>query len=223
LTENDINILAGSGASIVHNPSANLRLRSGIAPIHELIANGVDVAIGSDNGSMNDDEDFFQDMRLALRIHRVPGLQNPVVSSKEILGMVLNSGARVCGFENQIGTLEPGKSADLILINLEKVFGPYMELNMGVDVIDALVYRGKALEVDTVIINGEVVMRDRKFTKIEKDTVFTKVIESASRPKSPEQVQLAQLVADLRPFAEDVWKSLDTMADQAYYAYNSKS
>jgi len=221
-TEKDIDILAGSGTSVAHNPSSNLRLRDGIAPIAEMITKGVNVAIGTDNESMNDDEDIFQDMRLALRIHCVPGIGDPFVSSSDILNMVTNNGARVCGFEGEIGILEAGKFADIVLVNLTDVLGPHFELDAGAGVLDALMCRGKSTDVATVIIKGKVVMKDRKLTEIDKGKVLREVAASASRPKSSQQSALAQLMADIRPFAEKVWNELNATADSPYYVYNSK-
>jgi len=95
LSEKDLDILASSGTSVIHNPSANLRLRSGIAPLGGMLARGINVGIGTDNGSLNDDDDIFQDMRLALQIHRVPGLHEWCPSAADILKMATINGAKM--------------------------------------------------------------------------------------------------------------------------------
>ena len=221
-TEKDIDILAGSGTSVAHNPSSNLRLRDGIAPIVEMITKGVNVGIGTDDASMNDDEDMFQDMRLALRIHRFPGMDERCPSAADILKLGTINGAHICGLEKEIGVLEPGRSADIVLVKLADILSPHLELSAGISIIDALVYRAKSTDVATVIIKGKVVMKDRKLMEIDKERVLRELAASASCPKSSLQNSLGHLMADLRPFAEKVWNELNATAESPYYAFNSK-
>lgn len=108
VTEQDIEILAETGASISHNPSSNLRLRSGIAPLNQLLAGGVTMGLGMDGTTLNDDEDMFTEMRLAARLQRSPQIGQPAPSFKEIFQMATAGGAKLLRKEESLGKLAPG-------------------------------------------------------------------------------------------------------------------
>ena len=116
LTDADIDLVASTGTMVCHNASSNLRLRSGVAPLNPLLARGVGVALGLDEAGINDDRDMLQEMRLVLRLHREPGMDDRVPTSAQVLQMATEYGAQTTGFAGLIGTLEPGKAADLVLM-----------------------------------------------------------------------------------------------------------
>jgi cytosine/adenosine deaminase-related metal-dependent hydrolase len=125
LTEDDIDILADSHAHICHCPSSNLRLCSGIAPLTRLTERGIGVAIGIDEAGINDDRDMLQEMRLALNLHREPGMEHSMPTHQEVFRMATEVGAKTTPFGTQIGTLKPGKAADITLIRWEQIAEPY--------------------------------------------------------------------------------------------------
>lgn len=136
VTEDDVRLIAETDTAICHNCSSNLRLRSGVAALNAFCACGVRVALGIDEAGLNDDRDMLQEMRLVLRLHRVPGLQeSEVPSCSEVFRMATENGAMTTPFGAQIGTLEPGKAADLVLFDWSKITSPY--LSDDVPVIDA--------------------------------------------------------------------------------------
>ena len=173
-------MLAQAGTTVCHNASSNLRLKSGIAPVNAMLARGVNVAVGTDNVAINDDDDMLQEMRLVSKLHRQPGIDAPAVSSHQVLRMATINAAAPTFFHDQIGALEKGRRADIVLLNIDSIQEPY--LDPGIHIVDALLYRGKAQHVDTVIIDGEVVLRAGVFTRISKEDVVKELRDRFARP-----------------------------------------
>src|SRR5499426_3161117 len=109
LTDADIDLVASTGTMVCHNASSNLRLRSGVGPLNHWTARGVRVAIGLDEAGLNDDRDMLQEMRLVLRLHRVPGMDDVVPTCPQVLKMATEDGAATTPYAGRIGTLEPGR------------------------------------------------------------------------------------------------------------------
>lgn len=155
----DIGFVARSGATVVHNPSSNWRLRSGIAPILEMISKGVNLAFGVDGMGFNDDGDILADLHLAWLMHRWPGIDAPRLSARTLLEMATSGGARVLMMEDKLGSIEPGKRADIVLIDGERLFqSPYQSPDLGLE--DILLHRAVGKDVETVIIDGKIALRD---------------------------------------------------------------
>jgi cytosine/adenosine deaminase-related metal-dependent hydrolase len=178
ISAQDIKLLASSGASVTHHPGCNLRVRNGISPVFELLRRGVTVALGMDEKEVGDDKDFLAEMRVAAKLHRLSSheLDSPCLSSKDLLRMATEAGARVLGFDRWIGSLQPGKQADVVLVDLPALSEPYAcEIH---DPRDLLLYRGKAEHVRTVLVAGEVLMEDRKLLRLDRDEVVRRLRES---------------------------------------------
>ena len=170
LTDNDIDLLAGSRTTVCHNASSNLRLKNGIAPVNAMLAKGVNVSVGTDSTAINDDDDMLQEIRLLSKLHRQPSLAAPAVNSHQALRMATLNAAQPTFFHDRIGALEKGRRADMVLLDMSGIEEPYFDPD--INVVDALLYRGKARQVDTVMIDGQVVLRDGRFTKIDKEDVL---------------------------------------------------
>ncbi|MDA1258474.1 MAG: amidohydrolase family protein [Chloroflexi bacterium] len=221
LTDSDIDILAETGTTICHNPSSNLRLNSGVAPVNRLLQRGVTVAIGIDEAGINDDNDILQEMRLVQKIHREPGVGVSSPSSHRVLDMATRNGARVTFFGDETGTLEPGKRADMVLLRLDRISEPYLDPNT--DIVDALVYRGRGSDVDTVIVDGEALLRGGVHTKIDRAAVADQIRESLSGPRKPAEVAGAELNRDLKPYIERWFASQPLPKGPPHYRYNARS
>lgn len=117
LTEGDIELAADTGTHVCHNASSNLRLRSGIAPVNRLEARGVNVGLGMDEAGINDDRDMLQEMRVVLNVHREPGFDDSVPTSAQVLRMATASGAQTTPFGTEVGVLEVGKAADMVIMS----------------------------------------------------------------------------------------------------------
>ncbi len=220
LTDEDIDIMAQTGATVCHNPSSNLRLKNGIAPVNAMLAKGVNVALGTDSTALNDDDDMVQEMRLAAKLHRQPGLDQPGLNSHQALRLATANAARPTSLQDKIGTLEPGRFADLVLLDLDAMTEPYMD--PGIDVVDTLLYRGKASHVDTVMIQGEVVVRNGTFIKMDKAEVLREIKEQFSRPVEGRALEARKLVQGLTPFVQEFYKDWGKAEIAPHYGYNSR-
>ena len=224
LTEEDIELLADSRASVCHNPSSNLRLKNGIAPVNAMLAGGVNVAMGTDSTAINDDDDMLQEMRLASRLHRQPGLDRPALDSHQALRLATANAARPTGFDGRIGALEPGRYADMVLLDWDAMTTPYFEGSgdAAADAVNAVVYRGKSTHVDTVLINGEVVLRDGLFVKASEEQVTSELREQLSRPIEPETLATRQMAARLLPYIHRFYEDWSIPSDGPHYLYNGR-
>ena len=169
LTEPEIELMAETGAAVSHNPSSNLRLRAGIAPLNAMLANGVTVGLGMDGTTINDDEDYFDEMRLAMRLHRTPHFEGPAPEPAQVLQMATTGGARLLRKEDMLGAIAPGRTADLVLVDLDRVTWPWIAPEA--DPRELLLMRAGAGDVDTVLVGGEVVLRDGRPTRFDLDEV----------------------------------------------------
>jgi 5-methylthioadenosine/S-adenosylhomocysteine deaminase len=126
LNEADLDRIAATGTHICHNCSSNFPLRSGVAPLNAFEQRGIDTAIGLDEAGINDDRDMLQEMRMVLRAHRVPGMEDADVPSPgQVLRMATAGGAATTPFGSHIGTIAVGKAADLVLIDWDKLAYPF--------------------------------------------------------------------------------------------------
>ena len=217
LSESDLDILSETGTAICTNPSSNLRLKSGVAPINRLLERGVNVALGIDEAGINDDNDILQEMRMAQKIHREPGVASPHPTSHDIFRLATSNAARVTFFDD-VGTIERGKRADLVLIDMERIEEPY--LHPDTDVVDALIYRGKGLDVDTVMVDGEILLRDKKFLKADKAEVAARLKESLSRQLTDRESRAARLSEDVLPYINRWFSEWELESGEGHYTYN---
>jgi 5-methylthioadenosine/S-adenosylhomocysteine deaminase len=186
MTDEDIDIVADAGACICHNCSSNFRLRSGIAPLNRFEAKGITVGMGLDEAGINDDRDMLQELRLVLRAHRVPGMEDDEVPScPQVLRMATEDGAKTTAFGTEIGKLEPGRGFDAVLMNWTTATYPYQDAD--VPMLDALMQRAKTNAVDAVYIAGDLVYADGKFTRIDRDAVLKEIADVLAKPRTPEE------------------------------------
>ncbi len=197
LTRHDIDLFAQNGVGISHNPTSNLRLKSGQAPLHAMHTAGVYVALGMDEAGFNDDCDILTEMRLAAVLSNDPGVDEPHLTSAQLLHMATQNGARITTFGDRIGALATGKRADVILIDLNRIATPY--LDPSVDIVDALLYRARGVDVDTVIVDGQVLMRNRILTTIDKTDVLNQLADTLRQPRSEAEQEWVDLVQAITP------------------------
>ncbi len=221
VTEEDVARVAATGTMICHNASSNLRLRSGVAPLNRWTASGVRVALGLDEAGINDDRDMWQEMRLVLRLHRVPGMDDEVPTSPQVFQMATEHGALTTGFADTIGTLAPGKAADLVLMNWRQIAYPY--LDQDAPVLDAVLHRGKTSGVETVLVAGEPVVREGTFTRVNKAEVLEELAASLRTPLQPEEERRRQLAREVFPYVKRFYGGwLDEQAREPFYRPSSR-
>jgi 5-methylthioadenosine/S-adenosylhomocysteine deaminase len=171
--ETDRKLLAENGVGCVHNPSSNMMLASGVAPVIEERAAGIAVGLGTDGpAGSNNDLDLMEEMDLAAKLQKITKMDPRALGAKAVVEMATIEGAKAVHLEKEIGSLEPGKKADILLIGLDTPNAVPMY-----DVYSQLAYALKASEVETVIIGGRVLMRDRKLLTIKEEEVLAKARE----------------------------------------------
>jgi cytosine/adenosine deaminase-related metal-dependent hydrolase len=198
LSDDDLEQMADAGAVICHNPSSNLRLSSGVAPVARMLARGVTVALGADSSGINDDYELLQEVRLASALHRAPGHDSPRLTPAQLLQMATASGARACLLGERVGSLEVGKRADVVLLSLDRL-GDRLGASADVPVLDLLVQRGRAEHIDTVLVDGEVVFDGGRCTRIDEAAVATELRRRFAGPLTPAEEERRAIVAALRP------------------------
>jgi 5-methylthioadenosine/S-adenosylhomocysteine deaminase len=161
LNNHEMAILKSSGTHVAHCPSSNSKLGSGIAPVKELLNRGISVSLGADGAACNNRLDMFSEMRLAALLQKT--LHGPdTLTAETVLRMATVEGARALGEQDALGTLEAGKRADVIVVRLNE-----LHVTPRTDLVSTMVYATQSTDVDTVIIDGEVVMRQRKLLTID--------------------------------------------------------
>ncbi len=214
LTQDDLDLMAATGTSISHNPSSNLRLSSGIAPVTEMLKRKVVVGIGTDSAGINDNDDLLQEMGLALRLHRPPGHYNKSISADEILHMATIGGSKVTTFGESIGTLEAGTKADIVLIDWNRITRSYISEDL--PPLEALVSRARKDDVQTVMIDGDVVYDNGLFTNIDRDKIYEEISLELSNPTPTTVFEDRDLANQLDPHIREYYANWKLESDQSY-------
>ena len=221
LNEEDIDLVVQTGTMICHNASSNLRLRSGVAPLNHWAARGVKVAMGLDEAGINDDRDMLQEMRLVLRLHRVPGMDDAVPTCPQVFRMATEDGAATTPYAGHIGTLEPGKAADLVLLSWPRIAYPYLDPDTSV--VDAVVHRAKQSAVALVMVAGEVVLRDGRFARIDKEATLAELAATLGAPLTEEEEARRRLSREVFPVVKNFYHGwLDEHAWMPFYRPSSR-
>lgn len=179
LGPSDIKKMAEHGVKVVHNPESNMKLASGIAPVPELIKQGVTVGLGTDGCASNNNLDLFSEMDTAAKLHKVHAMDPTVVDAVTVLRMATIQGARALGLQDITGSLEIGKKADVIVIDTHK---PH--LTPMYNAVSHLVYAASGNDVTHSVINGKLVMEDRKLLTLDLDEIIARSREKSVLVKS---------------------------------------
>lgn len=171
LDAEDIAVLARSRARVVTCTASNMKLGSGIAPVVEMIAHGIVVGLGTDSCASNNRTDLFAEMALCAKLHKVRHHDPTVLPARRVLQMATGDGAAVLGLTDRIGSLAPGKCADIIIIDLQQ---PHLVPFYNSDL---LVYAASGSDVTTAIINGRLVMQDRRLLTFDVEEAMARVRE----------------------------------------------
>ena len=157
VSDHDIEILARNGVSVAHNPQSNMKLASGIAPVKKMLDAGINVSIGTDGASSNNDLDMWEEMRTASLLQKVSTLDPCAIPAYTALQMATVNGAKAIGRDGELGVIAPGAFADILFINIDK---PHLYPHT--NLISELVYSTHASDVETVMVNGNIVVENRK-------------------------------------------------------------
>lgn len=180
LTKGEVRLLANAGVKVVHCPVSNMKLASGgVAPLPEMFEAGIPVGLGTDGAASNNSLDMFETMKLSALLHKAHRWDPTVLNAQKTLDLATIEGARALGVNDQIGSLEAGKRADLILLDGNT---PNLRpIHNGRTVVSDLVYSASAANVDTTIVDGAILMQNRIVKSLDMNLVCTKAQEMATR------------------------------------------
>ncbi len=175
-TESDRATLAERGVGVVHNPTSNMKISSGISPVPGMLEQGIAVGLGTDGAASNNDLDMWEEIRLAAFLHKVDTMDPKVMPAGRVLHMATAGGARAIGLGDQVGSLTVGRRADLIQVSLADLsFQPMY------DVVSHLAYVADEHDVTTVIVDGRLLMREKKVLSIDEERLRRQVAEISAR------------------------------------------
>jgi 5-methylthioadenosine/S-adenosylhomocysteine deaminase len=166
VNDEDIKVLSNKNVSVAHNPSSNLKLSSGIAPIQKMIDAGINVAIGTDGASSNNNLDMIEEMHIAALIAKVYSNDPTALDAKTVIKMATINGAKALGIDNKVGSIEKGKQADLIMIDTKSPFSqPKREY------LNNLVYSMGRNQVVMTMVAGKILQKDGKIFGLDMSTL----------------------------------------------------
>lgn len=171
-TENDMNIIKEKGVSIAHNPSSNMKLASGIAPVTEYLQKGINVSIGTDGVSSNNNLDMFSEMKLTALLQKVNQLDPRVLPTWDTFNMATKNGAKALGLNT--GIIEEGKLADIIMVD---TLVPHMTPVR--NALSNIIYSSLGTDVDTVICNGKILLENKELKTINEQEIIQEVSQRA--------------------------------------------
>ena len=176
VSDSDIEILKKIKGGISHNPISNCKLSSGICNVVKLRNNGINIGLGTDGIGSTTTMDMFEEMKTAAYLQKVNTMEPTSIKAYDILKMATIEGAKVLGMDKEIGTLEPGKKADMIFIKTDRI-----HLCPDNDVCSNIVYSANGADVDTVMIDGKIIMQGRKMVNLDEREVMKQVKKIAKR------------------------------------------
>ncbi len=176
LASEDIEKLAQTGTHVSHNPSSNSKLASGVCKVPQMLARGVNVALGCDGGPSNNDYDLIREMKLAAIVHKAVSLDPLTVPAETVLEMATINGAKALGLAHEIGSLEAGKKADLVVIDLDR-----LHTTPSPNVVSSLVYAATGADVDTVVVDGKIVVRQGQLLTMNEEEIKQQARQHATQ------------------------------------------
>lgn len=177
LNDSEMEAIRSSGTKVVHCPSSNLKLASGVARIPELMDMGINVGIAADGAPCNNNLDIFTEMKLSSLIQKLR-LGPKAMDCKKVLYMATMGGAKVMGKANEIGSIEEGKKADIIIMNLNKI---HNAPTVNVEVESQIVFSAKSEDVETTIVDGKILMENKKLATMNEQEIIKKSNDSIER------------------------------------------
>ena len=219
MDRDDLDLLAHHHCSICHNASSGLRLGSGIAPVNELRRRGIAVALGIDQSGISDDRDLTQEMRLVWALHRETGLWNDRPSAAQVLRMATEHGADTVGFGSEIGALEVGRCADIVLMDRSRIERPFVDPRVSLS--DMLLHRGSKEAVDKVVVGGRLVVEGGKVISIDRAAVLGEIRDRLVAPRTPAEQHAEAMIAAAMPALEAFHRAHTPTSGYRSYRYNA--
>ncbi|MGC9529422.1 MAG: amidohydrolase family protein [Candidatus Bipolaricaulaceae bacterium] len=217
LTSRDVDRLVAAQVSVTHHAGCNLNMRNGIAPVDALLRRGVTVAMGMDDKPFSEDEDAFQEMRLVGKLHRVTGggMGSSCLTTWDVHRMATRNAALVSGFGERCGQLAPGAWADMVLVDLDEICRAWSSPR--VDLRELLFHAATARDVDTAIVAGKLVMRDRRLLTVDEEALWDEVRDRVDGDRHGQG-----LWDELEPYVERFYRGWAAPTCDPYYPINSR-
>ncbi len=196
LTGDDIRMIADAGGAIAHNPGSNLRLGCGIAPVREMLDAGVSVGLGTDGSVCADNQNLFEAVRIASVVStiRFPHETSRWLDAATVWNLATSGSARVLGMADDLGEVAPGRKADLVLLRADSVF-----LKPLGNPLNALVYAETGAGVETVLVDGRVLMERGRVTTVDEERIYARTEQAAERQRA-QSAEARALADQLAPY-----------------------
>ncbi len=225
VTDDELSVFAGSGAVASCDPGSNLRLASGVCRVRDIIAAGGRVGFGTDGISFSDREDFFAELRLAAYLQRLPRVFGEGrLDSETLLRAAAGNGARAIGAEARLGSLEPGKWADLLVVRKDRIFFPPGRYDRE-PFLDVVIDRADAGDIDLVMAHGRVLMEDGRVTIVDEDRVrerFAAAVRDRMYQPSAEVRRWAELGTLVEPYLAPLYQPWYDVPVEPAHVYNAR-
>jgi 5-methylthioadenosine/S-adenosylhomocysteine deaminase len=225
VTDDELAVFADSGAVAANNPGSNLRLSTGICRVRDIMGAGGRIAFGTDGISFSDRDDFFTEVRLASYLQRLPrDFAVGRLDSEQLLRAAAGNGARALGLEGKLGSLDPGRYADLLIVDKERIFFPPGRFDAE-PFLDVVIDRAESGDIDTVMVAGRVLMEGGRVTVVDEALVKERFAEAVAqrvyRP-SAEVRRWAELGTQVEPYLLDFYRPWYATPVEPAYVYNAR-
>ncbi len=174
LTEKDIRLMANNNVKVSHCPVSSMKLVSGVAPLKRMIDENIIVSLGTDSAASNNNLDLFEEMKTTALLHKLHNSDPTVLPAQKVLDLATIDGAKALGCVDEIGSVEPGKRADLILLDKNE-----LQLVPNHNIVSNIVYSANGGNVDTVLVNGRIIMKNKRFLTLDKETIINNAQKTA--------------------------------------------
>ncbi len=225
VTDAELGIFADSGAVASNNPGSNLRLSTGICRLRDIMDAGGRVAFGTDGISFSDRDDMFTEVRLATYLQRMPrDFMTGRLDSERVLRAAAVNGAQALGMTGKLGSLEPGKLADLLIVDKERIMFPPGRYTAE-PFLDVLIDRADSSDIDTVMVHGKVLMEGGRVTIVDEDRVREKFAEACAERvyrRSERQGRYSELGILVEPYLAGFYRPWYDLPVEPAYVYNTR-
>jgi 5-methylthioadenosine/S-adenosylhomocysteine deaminase len=225
VTDEDLQIFADSGAVASNNPGSNLRLATGICRVRDIMAAGGRIAFGTDGISFSDHDDFFTELRLACYLQRLPReFTQGRMDSEQVLRAAAENGARAVGMEDKLGSLEPGRYADLLIVRKDRIFFPPGRYDRE-PFLNVVLDRAESQDIDIVMAHGQVLMEGGRVTVVDEAQVrerFAQAVTERVYRASAEVGRWAELGELVEPYLAAVYRPWYETQVEPAYLYNPR-
>jgi 5-methylthioadenosine/S-adenosylhomocysteine deaminase len=225
VTDEELRIFADSGAVASNNAGSNLRLSSGICRVRDIMDSGGRIAFGTDGISFSDREDFFEELRLALYLQRRPHrFELGRLDSERVLRAAAVNGARALGEERKLGSLEPGRYADLLVVRKDRILFPPGRYD-NEPFLDVVLDRADSRDVDAVMVQGRLLMDDGRVTVVDEGALRQRFAEAVGKRvyrTTPEVRRWAELGTLVAPYVDDFYRGWYDVPVEPAHVYNAR-